>query len=97
MVFSRVGEIVGKVTQVTDALVNVVGIGLDIAELALAQTSEQKITFGVQLGFDTLTFGVGMGAMAAGQVRPPSSEAATEFGFTLSNFAFFQLVCFFAG
>lgn len=65
----RIGEVVGKVTLVTDTLLNVAGIGLDIAELALAQSAEQRITFGVQLGFDTLTFGVGMGAMVAGEVN----------------------------
>jgi hypothetical protein len=48
--------------------VDVVNVGFDIAELAQAQTYEQKVSSGVQLGLDSLNLGVGAAGMVAAEL-----------------------------
>ncbi|QLL16414.1 TcdA/TcdB pore-forming domain-containing protein [Pseudomonas chlororaphis] len=72
---AKVGEAVGKVTEALGTTVDVVNVGFDIAELAQAETYEQKVSSGVQLGLDSLNLGVGAAGMIAAEVGAATAGA----------------------
>ena len=80
---SRFVSILGKTSAGIGTTFSLANVGLDIYQLRYALTQEQKIIFGTQLGFDSLSASLGATSLIAGTVGASSLAAASAAGGTL--------------
>ncbi|WP_426343408.1 TcdA/TcdB pore-forming domain-containing protein [Pseudoduganella sp. R-32] len=63
----KIGGKVGKAFEGLSTALDATGVALDIAELAQAQSYEQRVSAGTSLALDSVSMGVGVAAMVAGE------------------------------